>query len=76
MDGLREWRTRHGYTQAQLAEMIPVRSENLCRWERGHHKASRLAVQRLGQLIEDCAERGCPGCQELLATRHANAAAM
>jgi putative transcriptional regulator len=55
-----------GLTQEELAIIIGVTLPTINRWENGHNKPSKLAMQQIQVLVEKLGEKG----QEILAKYH------
>jgi len=47
---IKELRLRLGLSQAQFAERVGVWKETVSRWENGHNKPSKLAMDKLNKL--------------------------
>lgn len=55
-----------GLTQEELAIILGVTLPTVNRWENGHNKPSKLAVQQIEVLVEKLGEKG----QKILAKYH------
>jgi DNA-binding XRE family transcriptional regulator len=62
--GLRACRLNTGLTQVELARTVGLRSETLCRLEKGRQGAGRLAVKRLAEVLGVTVERLTRGAQQ------------
>ncbi|WP_414546497.1 helix-turn-helix domain-containing protein [Nostoc sp. CCY0012] len=65
---IQEIRLLMGLTQEEFAAIIGVSFPTVNRWENGHTKPSKLAVQQIAALVDKLGENG----QIILAKYHSN----
>lgn len=48
---IKEFRDRLGITQEELSRLIGVSCQTINRWEKGHYKPSKLALDKINNLL-------------------------